>query len=204
LQAILYLDTNFLVGCATGRSPKAFALLTEPIGPIRLAIPSVCFMEAFSVLNHEEKSFRDFRRIVEVQIHEAKRNITFPDFPSSLVRHLEASLIDRERTFDLYEGLLYTAINGLCLSGEVIESGWEIVYESLRISVLVEDPTDNLILTTILHHARSHPTVPKAFLSENSKDFEKVEAKKALELAGVKYFRDAGNCMGWLNAQIGP
>jgi hypothetical protein len=168
-----------------------------------LAIPSVCFMEAFSVLNNQEKSFKDFRKVVEVQIHEAKRNIVFPDFPSSLVRHLEEALIEQKRTFDLYKGLLYTAINGLCRTGEVIESDWKVVYESL-LSVLIEDPTDNLILTTILHHAKSHPSVPKAFLSENWKDFDQANSKKALELAEVKYFRDAGNCMGWLNAQIGP
>jgi hypothetical protein len=202
LRAILYLETNFLVSCATGRSRGANALLTEPIGPILLAIPGLCFMEAFSVLNNEEKSFNAFKKLIDVQIHEAKRNIVYPDFPSSLVRHLESALIDRERTFNLYKGLLYAAINGLCLSGEVIESPSKAVYEGL-ITILIEDPTDNLILTTILRHADSQPSVVKAFLSENSKDYEKVNAKKALDQAGVRYFRDAGNRLGWLKAQIG-
>jgi hypothetical protein len=203
LQAILYLETNFVVGFATGRSREADALLTGPIGPIQLTIPGVCFMEAFSVLNNEEKSVNNFKRSINVEIHEAKRNIVYPHFPSALVKQLETALGARERTFNLYEGLLFAAIDGLCRTGEVIESPWTVVYKSLH-TILMEDPTDNLILTTILHHANSHPSTVKAFLSENSKDFEKVDVKNALQLAGVKYFRDATNCMGWLNAQIGP
>jgi hypothetical protein len=66
----------------------------------------------------------------------------------------------------------------------------------------VEDPTDNLILTTILQHASSRPSVKKAFLSENSKDFAKNDVKRILEVAEVKYFRDAGNALGWLKSQV--
>jgi hypothetical protein len=84
----------------------------------------------------------------------------------------------------------------------VIETSASTIYRSLY-TILIEDPTDNLILTTILQHAKSTPLLVKAFLSENSKDFEKEDAKKAMEVGGVKYFKDAGHCMGWLKAQIG-
>jgi hypothetical protein len=202
LQAILYLETNFLVGFATGRSLKASAFLTEPIGPILLVIPGVCFMEAFTVLGNEERGFNRFKELVDDQIRAARRNVVFPGFPAVLVQHLEAARIARERVFRDYRSMLNTAIDELCRSGEVIASPAGIVHKSLH-TILIEDPTDNLILTTIIHHAESHPSPVKAFLSENSKDFGEADAKKALEMADVKYFRDAGNCMGWLKAQVG-
>jgi hypothetical protein len=132
LQAILYLETNFLLSFAMGRSSEASALLTGPLGPILLAIPGVCFMEAFSTLkNDQAKSYKVFMESMRNQINEAKRSVVFPDFSVRLIDHLEAALIDREATFNLFKGLLYAAIGGLCASGEVIDSPRDVVSESL-------------------------------------------------------------------------
>ncbi|MFN6395979.1 MAG: hypothetical protein ACK4V9_16260, partial [Aphanizomenon sp.] len=52
------------------------------------------------------------------------------------------------------------------------------------------DLMDNLILRTIIHHA-TLPTSPrqeKAFISNNSKDFDKPEVKYALRNAEIRYF----------------
>ena len=96
LRAILYLETNFLVSFATGRSPEAGALLTEPIGPLDLVIPSICFREALTVLNNEEKRYKRLNNSIDDLVREARRNIAFPGLLSRSLKLLEGAKIARE------------------------------------------------------------------------------------------------------------
>jgi hypothetical protein len=67
---------------------------------------------------------------------------------------------------------------------------------------LIDDPTDNLILTSILDHAGSRPSEGKVFLSENRKDFnENLLAKLELEKAGINYFAQASRFLEWHKSQ---
>ena len=66
-----------------------------------------------------------------------------------------------------------------------------------------EDSTDNLILHTILDHARSSSGDRKGFFSENQNDFNAPGVQDALRAAGVTYFRRADAVLGWLASQAG-
>ncbi len=63
------------------------------------------------------------------------------------------------------------------------------------------DPTDQLILTTILDESPIHPTARKAFLSENRNCFDKPAIKQALIDSGIRYFASAANFLQWHDAQ---
>lgn len=47
-MAILYIETNFVVGAARGQDPDADALLGVPSKALRILLPSVCVMETLS------------------------------------------------------------------------------------------------------------------------------------------------------------
>jgi predicted nucleic acid-binding protein len=73
---LLYIETNFLMGIATGRDPKADVLLAHPPEGLRLAIPQVCFMEALSVSGRVEKQRARLTNRLEREIAQVRRDLT--------------------------------------------------------------------------------------------------------------------------------
>jgi len=64
--------------------------------------------------------------------------------------------------------------------------------------LIQKDLTDNLILHCILSHSAANPSVVRAFLSGNTRDFGAPQVKAALLAAGVtKLFTDAGSFLSW-------
>jgi hypothetical protein len=55
IGVILYVETNFLMGIAEGQDPQAEDLLRNTPNSVRLATPSICFVEALTTLEQEEK-----------------------------------------------------------------------------------------------------------------------------------------------------
>jgi len=64
---ILYLETNFLMSLALNQDPDAFALLEKAAQDrsLKLAIPQVCFMEAFATIRN---------RIENASVHPSEVN----------------------------------------------------------------------------------------------------------------------------------
>ena len=58
---ILYLETNFIMGAAMGRDASADFLLRHTSAELRIALPAVCLMEAWSSFE-DEQSLRMNRR----------------------------------------------------------------------------------------------------------------------------------------------
>lgn len=54
-MVIVYVETNFLMSIATGRDLQAVSLLKDRVFSAHMAIPSICCMEALSVLEDELK-----------------------------------------------------------------------------------------------------------------------------------------------------
>lgn len=52
---ILYIETNFLMGIAKGQDPQAQNLLLNTPTSIAIVIPSICYVEALTTLEQEEK-----------------------------------------------------------------------------------------------------------------------------------------------------
>jgi hypothetical protein len=63
---------------------------------------------------------------------------------------------------------------------------------------VLQEPTDNLILASIVEHSKKYPAETKILLSENRRDFDiNPEAKKSLADCSIDYFADAAKCLDW-------
>jgi len=199
MPIILYTETNFLLSYATGRDTTTDRLLTGPPSSIRTIMLCICFMEALSVLEGERKRQRDFVVGLESQIVQAQRNVISPNI-QSFINHLQGSLVEFQRLSSDLETRLFQAIVTLSDRAIMIEPTATIIRSSFA-SGVISDPTDNLILSSILSHALAHGSDTKAFVTENRKCFfDNPFAKAALQSAGIKCFSDASKCLEWLDS----
>lgn len=75
------------------------------------------------------------------------------------------------------------------------------IIHSAVTTMLIPDPTDNLILHSILDHAGRFPGATKALLTDNTRDFETEAVQAALASAGInRTFRSVTNVLGWLGS----
>ncbi|MBW4679841.1 MAG: DUF4935 domain-containing protein [Microcoleus vaginatus WJT46-NPBG5] len=196
---ILYVETNFLISIATGRDPEADNLLLNPPASVQIAIPSICCMEALSVLENEQKRRNRFTGELENQISQLKRDLTSRS-AKSLLFHLEESLNENEGLLNDVQLRLFQALENVATKAEMINLNAVMLQENLKTTLILEDPTDNLILHCILNHACSNATEVKAFLSGNSKQFGVRQVQEALQDVGIeKYFFRSQDFLGWLN-----
>lgn len=166
-------------------------------------MPSVCLMEALSVFEGERKRQRQWLDTLWQQLGQVKRNVLSPLVPS-LANHLGQSHLESDELRKEYETRLFLALEFLGSTAELIHPMPEILATSLT-KTPIEDPTDNLILASILDHSKNHPSETKIFLSENRRDFDiNLKAKLALEESGIRYFADASKCLEWHRTQPIP
>ncbi len=90
---IVYIETNFLMGAAMGRDANAYELLEVPADELRIVLPSVCIMEAWSTFEQIKKARNQFKQTLDDQISQLRRDIT-SSHASSLLSHLERAAID--------------------------------------------------------------------------------------------------------------
>ena len=97
-MVILYVETNFLMGIAKGQDSQAEYLLQNIPPSLRLAIPSICFVEALTTLEQEEKYNQDFLQKLDIQIHEAERdkNSQISELLVSLLRQSKVGFFERK------------------------------------------------------------------------------------------------------------
>jgi hypothetical protein len=184
---------------AMGRDPEADALLKVSDPPVRLAIPSVCYMEAFSTMKHELWLRKNFKLELDRQMTQLERDRISPHVKSLLVS-LNESRVALQNYLDDVGTRFNGAIDQLSRKAESIETNPTVIQECLHRDYL-NDPTDNLIVCNIMEHARAHPSDTKAFLSGNTKDFGGEEIRKEFRGAGIeKYFAGAQNIMDWLRS----
>ncbi len=199
IGVILYVETNFLMGIAKGQDPQAEDLLQNTPNSVRLAMPSICFVEALTTLEQEEKYNRDFLRRLDIQINEAERDKT-SQAAQLLVSQLKQSKISFNSRINKIEERFYAAFNLLSSKAEMITLNTGILQESLNRPILEKHVIDKIILQCIVHHARLHPDGIKVFLSSNSKEFGKREVTEVLRDTGVEYFNKSQNLLGWLQS----
>ena len=195
-SVILYIETNFLMSHSLGRDSSTDTILLDPQLDIRLAIPSVCILEALTTFEGTRK--RHNAQVVELerQVREIKRNKVFARV-ESLVDQLEQSVVDLGDIFNQSRTRLVEALEKLRTSAELIELSSTILNEGLN-RPLINEPTDSLILASTLDHARLHESDEKIFLSENRRDFDhQAYPKAALQQAGIKYFELASRFLEW-------
>ena len=199
IGVILYVETNFLMGIAKGQDPQAEDLLQNRPNSVRLAMPSICFVEALTTLEQEEKYNQDFLRRLDIQINEAERDKTSQP-AQLLLSQLKQSKISFNSRINKIEERFYAAFNLLSSKAEMITLNTGILQESLNRPILEKHVIDKIILQCIVHHARLHPDGIKVFLSSNSKEFGKREVTEVLRDTGVEYFNKRQNLLGWLQS----
>lgn len=197
---ILYVETNFPMSIATKRDPQANTLLLNTPESVEIAIPTVCYMEALSALEADLKYRKRFGNELLLRLGDAKRNLT-SHYAQSLSFHLEQAVKENEKLWEEVEVSLFEALNQLATKAEMISLTADMIQASLQLS-RTNEPTDNLILNCILHHARLHPTEVKVFLSGNANDFGKSEVRETLRSVGInQYFASTQAFLDWQRSQ---
>jgi hypothetical protein len=198
---VVYLETNFLVGVATGRESRAGDLLSAVSDAVRVVIPSSCYMEAYSAFEDEKGRRNSFKNHLEHQIAQLRRDVTSSHATMLLARLEEARVLNgrllgdvQDRLFGLIERCS-TALDSIPVTAAILKDS--------ATRMIIEDPTDNLILVSILHHARQDATTDKALLTGNNKDFSTPNVRKELGAVGIQsYFRTAENLLGWIHGRV--
>lgn len=187
---------------ATGRDSQAYNLLSTPPSSVQIAIPSICCMEALSALEDELKRRNRFENDLNLQISQLRRDVTSA-YAQSLLFHLDQSVIENRGLLNDVKQRLFQALDQVTANAEIISLTADMLQASLNTDFMEKEPTDNLILYSILDDARLHPNEVKVFLSGNVKEFGTLEVQQALGDAGVaEYFRASESFLGWLNSQL--
>lgn len=154
-------------------------------------------MEALSALEADRKYRLRFQDELNIRIKDAQRNLN-SQYAQSLYSYLQQARLDNELLLKEIEARLVQSLNQLATKAEMIPLTADMLQEGLQ-SSLTNEPTDKLILSCILHHARSYPDEVKVFLSGNTNDFGKQEVREALRDIGIdNYFRNTQAFIDWL------
>jgi hypothetical protein len=203
VMPILYVETNFLMSIALGRDAEAGNLLLNPPASLEIAVPEVCCMESLSAFESEQKRRFRFNNELNQLISQLRRDLTSAS-ASSLLSYLDMSLEENENLLNDIKKRLFIALESIAANATTIPLSPEIIRGTLSNSLIFEEPTDNLILQTILSHARTRPTEVKILLTGNIKDFTQPNVKEALQNAGINlYFSRTSSFIGWLASQSG-
>lgn len=206
---ILYIETNFVAGAAMGRDAYADALLGASPPALRLALPAVCVMEAWSVFEDERRRRNSFGNTLNSQLSQMRRDLTSVH-AKALLRNLEQALTENLDLLGDIERRLRTTLEQLAglhvgfSAAEIIPLSAATFINSIP-KGLADDPTDNLILAIIQEHALQNPEEDKAFLSGNTRDFDTPEIRALLAAAGITdYFARTDAFLGWFGSRSQP
>ncbi len=192
-----------------GRDAYADVLLRVPSPTLRLALPAVCVMEAWSVFEDERRRRNSFGNTLNSQLSQMRRDLTSVH-AKALLQNLEQALTENLDLLGDIERRLRTTLERLAGLQEGFPAA-EIIPLSATTFIhsipkgLTDDPTDNLILAVIQEHALQHPDEDKAFLSGNTRDFDTPEIRALLAATGIAdYFARTDAFLGWFGARNQP
>jgi hypothetical protein len=199
VAVVLYVETNFLMGVATGQEARGTDLLAAICADFRVVMPSGCYMESFSTIEHQKKLRNLFRNELDQQITQLRRDITSTN-ATSLLNHLEQSRIANDKLMDDVLNRLFTFVDQARTLVDQLHPSPDILHDAVT-NPIIADPTDNLILHTILADAHGRPGDTKALLTGNTRDFSTTDVDTALKAEGInKHFTNVANALGWLGS----
>jgi hypothetical protein len=199
VPGLLYLETNYVIGCVEGRIID-FLSSCEREGPRpTLAMPSLCILESLSVLERRRKETARFVDALSLRIGEVRRDRSSSHAPE-LLANLEQARTGVLGQHNECEARLKAVISELCTRAELVETGPAVIRDALDSPLIEKEPTDNLILHAILDHARRSSVRDKGFFSENTRDFGTAEVKATLRSVGVRYLARPEDVVGWLRS----
>jgi hypothetical protein len=184
---------------AMGREARGDDFLAAVSASVRVAIPSGCYMESFSAFEDEQKRRNRFRAELEKQIAQLQRDMTSAN-ARTLFTRLEESRIANDDLLNDVQTRLFQFVDRAAGILEPIPQTPAVIQRAVTV-MLIPDPTDNLILHSILDHAGRSPGATKALLTDNSRDFGTEDVQAALAAAGInRPFRSVANVLGWLGS----
>lgn len=196
MPVILYVETNFLMSVAMGREAKGNDLLAAIDVDFRVVIPSGCYMESFSAFEDEQKRRNRFKNELDQQIAQLRRDITSAN-AASLLANLERSRIANDELLNDVLARLFTFVDQAAPRMDQLHPTPDIIHNAVT-NMLISDPTDNLILHSILSDAHNRPADTKALLTGNTRDFSTSDVEAALKAAAInKQFTDITAALGW-------
>ncbi len=199
MEVIVYIETNFLMSVAMGREARGDGLLAAVSPSLRVAIPSGCYMESFPAFEDEQKRRNWFRAELDKQIVQLRRDTTSAN-ASTLLRRLEESRTANDQLLNDVQARLFQLVDRAADVLEQIPPTLTVLRAAVS-NMLISDPTDNLILHSIIDHAGRFPGAKKVLLTENTKDLDTPDAQAALAAVGInRPFRTVTNVLGWIGS----
>jgi hypothetical protein len=196
VAVVLYVETNFLMGVAMGQEAKGDDLLDAISSHFRVVMPSGCYMESFSTIEHQKGLRNSFKDQLDTQITQLRRDITSAN-AKTLLNHLEQSRIANDKLLNDVLNRLFTFIDKAGLVIDALHPTAAILHSAVTNSIIA-GPTDNLILLTILADAHNRPADTKALLTANTRDFSTTDVENAIKAEGInKRFTNVTNALGW-------
>jgi hypothetical protein len=199
VEIIVYVETNFLMSVAMGREARGDDLLAAVSPSVRVVIPSACFMESFSAFEDEQKRRNWFRAELDKQIVQLRRDTTSAN-AGTLLRRLEESRTANDQLLNDVQARLFQLVDRAADVLDRIPTTPAVLRAAVG-KMLIPDPTDNLILHSIIDHASRCSAANKALLTDNTKDFDTPDVLAALAAVGIgRPFRSVTNILGWLGS----
>lgn len=200
-MALLYLETNYLLGTATGRLPPVEQFV-DLARPARVAIPAICFMEALSAVMREVSRANEFQQQLQKRVGEIQDSELMTE-AKQLRQNLEAAIISGGRTINLVQLQLNDTMDRLTREARMISLSAAAIQNATG-TQLCKQPTDNMILHILLEDAATEPDPVKALFTENIDDFLSEGGGERLRLAGVhKLFGEFDSLARWLKSAGG-
>jgi PIN domain len=201
----LYIETNFFIDFAKNQDQNTGNLVysqsPELTTRIKIVTPAICCMESLSVLKSERNRSNWSSDNLENEIRKVKGDAN-SQYSRDIKLYLRKAILKNSERMNEINNRLFDVLKWAKNSVELIQLKPDVLSKSLD-NILINDPTDNLILHCILDHAKTSTNEKKVFLSGNSTDFGNPEIKRKLEEAGIqKYLVKTGDFLGWLNSQV--
>jgi hypothetical protein len=163
---------------------------------VNVVMPQICVMEAFKAWERERASIVSLTAEITTQIREMRRREAILDARRTAAA-LERARLELERQSNMVRGRIFECcdkINGL---GSLIAMDTAWVGNKTKASRYIEAEPDDMIIGSILLHAATWGG-PKAFLSENTKDFRDPSVAFALDLDDVTQLFSPQAALGWI------
>ncbi len=189
----MYVETNFILGYATGRTPGFDSLLNQAA---HLAVPEVCLMEAITTEKSIAVAQATFVKTAREQQGEIGRTQHFRP-AAEFVTSMDEAISAYDKVRADFRLRLYTALDVLRSQARIVPTSRTWFADFEQRGSLIPDPTDELVHASIREHALGLGGAPALFFSED-KGYLRPSVREAFASAGVRVTTSVGDVIGHL------
>ena len=177
---ILYVESNFILELAflQPEHPVCTDILDEAAaGTLTLVLPAFCISEPYDVLIRRKKQRLELYRQINDGTNELSRSAPYQEEAAAIQRLMQ---IFRSSNEDEQQRLGNTLSRVLDVS-TIIPTDAHIIRAAIDYQQRSEfGPQDAIIYASILHHLASAPSVPKCFVTKNTRHFDTAAVRAPL------------------------